>query len=156
MTSVAFSGMEGSSCTVDDREKVWSVVEEHEGRGPAVSRARDKSHAEQTAMCAPQKVEVYCQGMIPGLWPFMWLLVVMKAMQSQNVMQPAAWVTSAIFFLNIPINWLMIQCWGFLGAAYAQSAVRILWLLFMLGAALFFCTASACDLRCLIWKVKGC
>eukprot|EP00884_Botryococcus_braunii_P007260 jgi/Botrbrau1/16535/Bobra.0327s0004.1 len=83
-----------------------------------------------------KKVAVYCQGMIPGLWPFILLLVVMKAMQSQNVMQPAAWITSLMFFLNIPINWIMIHWWGFEGAAYAQSVVRALWFLLMLGAIL--------------------
>jgi MATE family multidrug resistance protein len=81
-------------------------------------------------------VAVYCQGMIPGLWAFMYVLVVMKAMQSQNVMQPAAFVTIAMFFINIGINWAMIRVWGFAGAAFAQSASRILWMVLMIGTHL--------------------
>ena len=35
-----------------------------------------------------QMVAVYCQGMIPGLWPFIFILVIMKVMSTEVAATP--------------------------------------------------------------------
>ncbi|KAK9809481.1 hypothetical protein WJX73_002316 [Symbiochloris irregularis] len=84
------------------------------------------------------EVATYCQGIIPGLWPFVWSLIIMKALQAQNVMWIPAIVTVVSFFVNIGCNYVLISLYGFEGAAYAQSASRIIQFFMLVGVVGLF------------------
>lgn len=71
-------------------------------------------------------VAIYCQGMIPGLLPLVWSIVIMKAMQAQNIMWGPTWMTVLMFFANLGLNVWLMRTNGFIGVAYAQSAGRII------------------------------
>ena len=103
-----------------------------------------------------QLVEIYTQGMLPGLLPYILSCVIMKTLQAQNLMWAPAYVTVSMFFINIGFNSLLISTWGFSGAAYAQSASRIAQFLLLVGACLprkqpcpFF--SPPCLTRCTPW-----
>lgn len=78
-------------------------------------------------------IATYCRGMLPGLWTFIWSMTIMKALQAQNIMWIPALVTMFTFFCNIGLNYLLIALYQFEGAAFAQSAARILQLLLLAG-----------------------
>ncbi|BDA44364.1 probable multidrug and toxin extrusion protein 1 [Coccomyxa sp. Obi] len=81
-------------------------------------------------------VAVYTRGMIPGLWPYIWSCVIMKALQAQNLMWAPAYVTVSMFFINIGFNAVLVPNYGFTGAAYAQSASRIVQFLLLVANVL--------------------
>ena len=56
-----------------------------------------------------------------------------QAMQAQNMMWVPAIATSFAAVVNIPVNLLLIQYYGFPGAAAAFSVTRILLFLFLVG-----------------------
>ncbi|CAK0774062.1 hypothetical protein CVIRNUC_004130 [Coccomyxa viridis] len=83
-------------------------------------------------------VQTYTRGMLPGLWPYIWSCVIMKALQAQNLMWAPAAVTVSMFFVNIAFNASLVSTCGFTGAAYAQSASRIAQFLLLTGHVLTF------------------
>ncbi|KAG2490596.1 hypothetical protein HYH03_010989 [Edaphochlamys debaryana] len=69
-------------------------------------------------------MSVFCRWLIPGLWPMMWSVVLMKFMQTQNCMLPPALVAAGTCLLNVANNWLCIRLLGFRGAPIATSISR--------------------------------
>ncbi|MEW5307132.1 MAG: hypothetical protein WDW36_009547 [Sanguina aurantia] len=58
-------------------------------------------------------VGTFCAGLIPGMPPVMWSLVLMKYLQTQNMVALPALVTVIAFFLNIVANAILIPLFGF-------------------------------------------
>lgn len=87
-------------------------------------------------------VGLYCRWMIPGLLPFIWSLVLMKALQAQCRMWPPAVVTLITTVINIPVNLILINLYGFSGAAAAFSVTRVI--MFVLLVAYVGCCGMGC------------
>mmetsp|Transcript_7620 Transcript_7620/g.22493 ORF Transcript_7620/g.22493 Transcript_7620/m.22493 type:complete len:596 (+) Transcript_7620:1342-3129(+) len=87
-------------------------------------------------------VGVYCRWMIPGLLPFIWSLVIMKALQAQCKMWPPAVITGLSAVVNVPVNLVLINLFGFEGAAAAFSATRII--MFLMLLAYVACCGTSC------------
>lgn len=68
----------------------------------------------------------FCAGLIPGTWPLMWSVVLMKYLQVQNVVAAPAMVTAITFVINIASNFVFIDAMGFKGAPLATSFSRFL------------------------------
>ncbi|KXZ51860.1 hypothetical protein GPECTOR_11g298 [Gonium pectorale] len=71
----------------------------------------------QPAEVADQ-VSVFCRWLIPGLWPMMWSVVLMKFMQTQNCMVPPALVAAGTCLFNIASNAIFIHYLGFIFFVY--------------------------------------
>lgn len=87
-------------------------------------------------------VGVYCRWMIPGLLPFIWSLVIMKALQAQCRMWAPALITLMVAFINVPVNLFLIKLYGFSGAAAAFSVTRII--MFVLLVVFVACCGRGC------------
>ncbi|KAK9848573.1 hypothetical protein WJX84_001989, partial [Apatococcus fuscideae] len=83
-----------------------------------------------------QMVGEFCRWYIPGLWPFAWSIVLMKALQVQNLFWAPAWACAATCLFNIGMTYAMVQTFGFQGAAAANSAARLLLFLIIGGYAI--------------------
>lgn len=66
----------------------------------------------------------YCWGLVPGMWPLVLALVLMKYLQAQNIMMVPAIITVVAFLLNIGFNAALITVLGFKGAPIATSISR--------------------------------
>ncbi|MEW5310402.1 MAG: hypothetical protein WDW38_002203 [Sanguina aurantia] len=68
----------------------------------------------------------------------MWSLIMMKYLQTQNVMALPAMVTVTAFFLNIGANAVMIPIFGFVGSAMATSSTRIIQFFMMMAVVYYY------------------
>ncbi|KAF5833124.1 mate-domain-containing protein [Dunaliella salina] len=73
----------------------------------------------------------FCAGLVPGVGPMMWSIVLIKYLQVQNVVISPAFGTLATFFMNIGLNFGFIAAFGFRGAPMATSFSRIIQFIFM-------------------------
>mmetsp|Transcript_5009 Transcript_5009/g.13610 ORF Transcript_5009/g.13610 Transcript_5009/m.13610 type:complete len:380 (+) Transcript_5009:116-1255(+) len=73
----------------------------------------------------------FCAGLVPGVWPMMWSIVLIKYLQVQNVVISPAFGTLATFVMNIGLNFGFISAFGFKGAPMATSFSRTLQFIFM-------------------------
>ncbi|MEW5307133.1 MAG: hypothetical protein WDW36_009548 [Sanguina aurantia] len=80
----------------------------------------------------------FCAGLIAGMPPEMWSLILMKYLQTQNVMALPALVTVTAFFLNIGANAVMIPIFGFVGSAMATSSTRIIQFFMMMAVVYYY------------------
>ncbi|GIL79039.1 hypothetical protein Vretimale_55 [Volvox reticuliferus] len=89
----------------------------------------------QTPPVADQ-VGLFCRWLIPGLWPMMWSVVLMKFMQTQNCMVPPALVAAATCVFNVLSNAIFVHYLGFVGAPIATSVSRFVQFFVYLAVAL--------------------
>ncbi|KXZ46433.1 hypothetical protein GPECTOR_43g869 [Gonium pectorale] len=75
----------------------------------------------------------FCDGLIPGMWPLMWGIVLTKYLQVQNVMLAPSLVAVATFFINIGANAVLVSALGFSGAPLATTLSRWAQFLLMVG-----------------------
>ncbi|KAG2486121.1 hypothetical protein HYH03_015216 [Edaphochlamys debaryana] len=66
----------------------------------------------------------FCRGLIPGMWPLMWGIVLTKYLQVQNVMVLPSVIAVATFALNVGANAVLVGRLGFSGAPLATSLSR--------------------------------
>ncbi|KAK9829555.1 hypothetical protein WJX72_006470 [[Myrmecia] bisecta] len=71
-----------------------------------------------------QLMGTFCRWTLPGLLPFVWSVIIMKAMQTQNMFWAPAAITGMICAANVGINIGMIELAGFTGASAAISISR--------------------------------
>ncbi|GLI65958.1 hypothetical protein VaNZ11_009639 [Volvox africanus] len=71
-----------------------------------------------------EQVGLFCRWLIPGLWPMMWSVVLMKFMQTQNCMVPPALVAAATCAFNVASNAVFVHYLGFVGAPIATTVSR--------------------------------
>ena len=89
-----------------------------------------------TSPASMQMTGLYCRWMIPGLLPFTWAVLLMKALQAQNIFWAPAILTMATCILNVPLTIFFMRWAGFQGAAAAPSVARMFMLISVLGLPL--------------------
>ncbi|EFJ42410.1 hypothetical protein VOLCADRAFT_97490 [Volvox carteri f. nagariensis] len=83
-----------------------------------------------------EQVALFCRWLIPGLWPMMWSVVLMKFMQTQNCMLAPAVVAASTCAFNVLSNAVFVHYLGFIGAPIATSVSRFVQLFVYLGVVL--------------------
>ncbi|PNH02895.1 putative transporter C11D3.06 [Tetrabaena socialis] len=66
----------------------------------------------------------FCEGLIFGIWPLMWGIILTKYLQVQNIMILPSIIAVATFCLNIGFNAVLVSSMGFRGAPLATSLSR--------------------------------
>eukprot|EP00198_Chlamydomonas_reinhardtii_P010969 XP_001700306.1 predicted protein [Chlamydomonas reinhardtii] len=66
----------------------------------------------------------FCVGLIPGMWPLMWGIVLTKYLQVQNVMAAPSVIAVLTFLMNIAFNAILVRELGFRGAPLATTLSR--------------------------------
>nr|QBM10920.1 multidrug and toxic compound extrusion protein [Fagopyrum tataricum] len=79
--------------------------------------------------------QIFARGLIPQLYAFAICCPLQRFLQAQNIVNPLAYMSVAVFLLHILLTWLVVYVWSFglLGAALTLSFSW--WLLVILNSA---------------------
>lgn len=117
--------MRGNVVSAGDCDWAWPGLVSpppYNGRGrPERTLDEGGSHLSQPPAAPVQMSGDFCRGLIPGLWPMVWEMIATKLLQTRSIMVPPVLVSVFTFFVNIGLNVIFIDAFGFLGCPAATS-----------------------------------
>jgi MATE family multidrug resistance protein len=90
-----------------------------------------------------EKGEIFARGLIPQLYAFAFSCPMQRFLQAQNIVNPLAYMSVAVFLLHILLTWIVVYVlqYGLLGAALTLS---FSWWLFVILNGLYIILSPSC------------